>query len=32
MRDGPEQQERDSLFEKYSDSKRKIEEKFPLSW
>ncbi|OBT62776.1 hypothetical protein VE03_07670 [Pseudogymnoascus sp. 23342-1-I1] len=32
MRDGPEQQERDSLFEKYSDSKRKIEGKFPLSW
>ncbi|KFZ01515.1 hypothetical protein V500_00730 [Pseudogymnoascus sp. VKM F-4518 (FW-2643)] len=32
MRDGPEQQERDSLLEKYSDSKRTIEEKFPLSW
>ncbi|OBT88686.1 hypothetical protein VE02_03246 [Pseudogymnoascus sp. 03VT05] len=32
MRDGPEQQERDSLLEKYTDSKRIIEEKFPLSW
>lgn len=32
MRDGPEQQERDLLLEKYTDSKRIIEEKFPLSW
>ncbi|KFY77354.1 hypothetical protein V499_03212 [Pseudogymnoascus sp. VKM F-103] len=32
MRDGPEQQERDSLLDKYTDSKRIIEEKFPLSW